>query len=201
MSRPPRVLTVCRFKFNPLDPFDVTAVEQMFFLCRASLSHAKLGTYVEQYQGMTTLTRSVAFGSCVAATYYASWIISSVLAHVAQGGHTVWPMLTLAVAIVFADGVSAALARGRYPPPRIDLSPLVVSYASAFAETTADRLSRGTSVCNGPMRRSCGHTARTIATTISVARPPPTTDRVGPTKAAVAPLSNAPNSFEKPMNT
>ena len=115
MSRPPRVLTVCRFKFNPLDPFDVTAVEQMFFLCRASLSHAKLGTYVEQYQGMTTLTRSVAFGSCVAATYYASWIISSVLAHVAQGGHTVWPMLTLAVAIVFADGVTRGASAGAVP--------------------------------------------------------------------------------------
>jgi len=38
-------------------------------------------------------------------------------------------------------------------------------------------------------------------TTSRVAQPPPTTDRVGPARAAVAPLSKAPNSFEKPMNT
>ena len=62
-------------------------------------------------------------------------------------------------------------------------------------------LRAGASVCSGPMRASCGQTARTINTTISVANPPPTTDRVGPNIAAVAPLSNAPNSFEKPMKT
>ena len=51
------------------------------------------------------------------------------------------------------------------------------------------------------MRASCGQIARTTNTTINVANPPPTTDSVGPNSAAVAPLSNAPNSFEKPMNT
>ena len=72
---------------------------------------------------------------------------------------------------------------------------------SIVAEATGDGRSRGASVCSGPIRNSCGHAALTIATTSSVANPPPTTDRVGPTSAAVAPLSNAPNSFEKPMKT
>ena len=61
--------------------------------------------------------------------------------------------------------------------------------------------SAGESVCSGPIRDSCGQMARTITTTISVANPPPTTDSVGPKSAAVAPLSKAPNSFEKPMKT
>ena len=56
-------------------------------------------------------------------------------------------------------------------------------------------------MCSGPMRDNCGQVACTINTTISVANPPPTTDSVGPNSAAVAPLSNAPNSFEKPMKT
>src|SRR5688572_4519806 len=59
----------------------------------------------------------------------------------------------------------------------------------------------GVSVCRGPTRNNSGHNARTAATTSSVANPPPTTDNVGPKRAAVAPLSNAPNSFRSEEHT
>jgi hypothetical protein len=100
-----------RFEFDPIDPFDVRGVEQMFYLCRAALSHAKLGAYVEQYQGMSSLTRSLAFGTCVAAVYYAAWVTGAVLRGAVSGTPDITPLLILAIAVLGADYFSRALRR------------------------------------------------------------------------------------------
>ena len=55
--------------------------------------------------------------------------------------------------------------------------------------------------CSGGRRHSSGQVRPMPATTSSTASPPPTTEATGPKSAAVAPLSKAPNSFEKPTNT
>lgn len=110
-----------QFGFDPflkLDPakptFDTKEAEQMFFLCRAALSHAKLGAYVEQYQGMMTLTRSLALGFRFVAIYYAGWILGSAPRHGASG---LWPVVTLILAIVVADGVQRIVQPEPLPPP------------------------------------------------------------------------------------
>ncbi|CAB4602025.1 unannotated protein [freshwater metagenome] len=51
------------------------------------------------------------------------------------------------------------------------------------------------------MRRSDGNTAAHTPTTTSVPMPPPTTVAGVPIACAAMPLSNAPSSFEAPMNT
>ena len=51
------------------------------------------------------------------------------------------------------------------------------------------------------MRASAGHISATLITTTTAPIPPPTTDAIGPNIAAVAPLSKAPNSLEKPTKT
>src|SRR4026207_537853 len=63
---------------------------------------------------------------------------------------------------------------------------------------------RGQTASPDPHRRTPAGPAappRRAAATTGVPSPPPTTDSVGPKSAAVAPLSKAPNSFEKPMKT
>src|SRR3954447_9427410 len=56
------------------------------------------------------------------------------------------------------------------------------------------------SVWSGPMRANAGQVSATTATTASVPTPPLTTATTGPKRAATAPLSTAPSSFEKPTN-
>src|SRR5262249_40947203 len=51
-----------------------------------------------------------------------------------------------------------------------------------------------------PKRRSCGEDSATAATTISVPRPPLTTEKIGPKSAATVPDSNRPSSFDALMN-
>lgn len=114
-----------RFGFNPLEPFDVAGAKQMFFLCRASLSQAKLAAYVEQYQGMGSLTRSLAFASLITAVYYGSWVVVSALRRMSVDPslHNVLPLLILAAGILLADAVGAAMARAPgYVATRIHLT-------------------------------------------------------------------------------
>lgn len=109
-----RARFVERLKFDPFDPFDAREIEQMFFLCRTALSQAKLGSYVEQYQGMMTLTRSLALGFKLVAIYYAAWVIGSVVASIVSGAMVIWPLLTLIVGIVVADRVTRVVE-----PPKL----------------------------------------------------------------------------------
>ncbi len=64
-----------RFGYDPLTPFNPDEIRQMFFLCRTSLAQAKLGSYVEQYQGMTSLTRSLSLAFCTVAISYSTWAL------------------------------------------------------------------------------------------------------------------------------
>jgi hypothetical protein len=100
-----------RYEFDPTEPFDVRGVQQMFYLCRAALSHAKLGAYVEQYQGMSSLTRSLAFGTCVAAIYYVAWVTGAVIRGAVSGTPDITPLLILAITVLGADYFGRALSR------------------------------------------------------------------------------------------
>lgn len=101
-----------RFGYNPLDPFDAQEAKQMFYLCRTALSQAKLGSYVEQYQGMTTLTKNIAFGTFLAAVYYAAWVGASVARRNMPERSIVehLPLVTLAVAIALALSAGGLVA-------------------------------------------------------------------------------------------
>ena len=71
--------------------------------------------------------------------------------------------------------------------------------------STPRRLARvlESAVSPAPMssRRSVGTATATAPTTPSVTNPPATTDGTVPNRLAAIPLSNAPSSFEAPMNT
>lgn len=96
-----------RFGYDPLKlPFDANAVAQMFFLCRTSLSQAKLASYVEQYQGMNSLTRSLSLAFCTAAVSYTTWTVASAWQLRATSARWIAPY-----AILVAGGVAAFVVR------------------------------------------------------------------------------------------
>lgn len=100
-----------RFHFNPVAPFDLAGAKQMFFLCRAALAHAKLGAYVEQYQGMGSLTRSLALATWTGGFYYASWVTLSTLHRIVdeRSVQSVLPLVSLAIAVLMANAVKNSL--------------------------------------------------------------------------------------------
>jgi len=67
-----------RFGYDPVAAFDPDEIKQMFFLCRTALAQAKLGSYVEQYQGMNSLTRSLSLAFCTVAVSYSTWTLASI---------------------------------------------------------------------------------------------------------------------------
>lgn len=113
-----------RFKFNPLDPakpFDAGLVKRLFFLCRTTLTQSKSASYVEQHQGMSSLTRSLAFAAWTAAAYYAVWAVTSAVAERASRPGR-WP---LAIIIVAAGAAAAWAIRWAIDREAKDKTPVV----------------------------------------------------------------------------
>jgi hypothetical protein len=105
------------FRFDPTEPFKVKDVGQMFFLCRAKLTQAKLGAYIEQYQGMMSLTRSLSLAFSIAAAYFTAWIIGASL-----GGSSVLGLMVVATAIVSTEHVDRRMAAAGSDTPSADFS-------------------------------------------------------------------------------
>lgn len=113
-----------RFKFNPLDPtapFIEAVVRRMFFLCRTSLAQSKAAGYVEQYQGMSSLTGSLSFATWTAAAYYAVWAVTSAaIERASRPGR--WPLPLL---IVVAGAAAAVVIRRAIDHEAKDKTPVV----------------------------------------------------------------------------
>jgi hypothetical protein len=119
-----------RFKLpDPLtnpDTFDVEQVKRMFFLCRSALTQSKVAGYVEQYQGMSSMTRSLSFATWTTGAYYSCWAVTSaVMARETRPGR--W-FLTVAILIagwLVGWGARAAIdretARSKMPVARFNL--------------------------------------------------------------------------------
>src|SRR5262249_25873699 len=56
-----------------LDIADEAERKGVFFLCRTALAQAKASPYVEQYQGLLSLTRSLSAACLFALCFYAGW--------------------------------------------------------------------------------------------------------------------------------
>lgn len=53
--------------------------KETFYLFRTALAQGKVGSYVEQYQGIATMTRGLAVASLLTIVYYIFWVAGSVL--------------------------------------------------------------------------------------------------------------------------
>lgn len=60
-----------------IDVSDLAQREDAFFLCRSALAQAKASSYVEQYQGMHSLTRGLATGAIFAVALYLGWLVAA----------------------------------------------------------------------------------------------------------------------------
>jgi hypothetical protein len=60
-----------------IDVSDLAQRGDAFFLCRSALAQAKASSYVEQYQGMNSLTRGLATGAIFAVAFYLGWMAAT----------------------------------------------------------------------------------------------------------------------------
>jgi hypothetical protein len=83
-----------------LDISDERERKHVFFLCRTALAQGKVGSYVEQYQGMLSLTRSLAASCIFAVVFYAGWMLAFCLQPVRSAWDRIFICLPVLAALV-----------------------------------------------------------------------------------------------------
>jgi hypothetical protein len=153
-----------RFEFNPIDPFDLPGAKQMFFLCRTALAQAKLVSYVEQYQGMSNLTRSLAFASVQTATFYSAWVVAGILWRLPEANaRNVLPMVTLVAGMFSAMALRRAVKREAIAEKR-ELAPFKLARAECFAALILSAIVAAAAARWYPLDARMGHQLAIAAT-------------------------------------
>lgn len=102
-----------RFGLNWSDP---GVSGEVFYLFRTALLQGKAGSYVEQYQGVATMTRGLAVGALLTMVFYVAFVAGSVLP--LTGLRPDWALLPL-VMVAMASVLPALVVKqlvGEKPP-------------------------------------------------------------------------------------
>jgi hypothetical protein len=84
-----------RFRLDWSQP---DAKKEVFYLFRTALAQAKVGSYVEQYQGIATMCRSLAAAALLTICYYVAWVAGSVFQLPRPSGWTDQPLVVVGLA-------------------------------------------------------------------------------------------------------
>ena len=102
-----------RFHLRLSDP---KVASETFYLFRTALAQGKVGSYVEQYQGIATMTRGLAVASLLTTVFYIAWVAGSVLRLPRWPNAGAIMILTAVVVAAVAPAIAVRALAGRVAP-------------------------------------------------------------------------------------